>query len=162
MNSSSATLVKELHESLKKAENELGIVIVEPDLKEIGKFCEIINEDSSIYFNESNVGEIDSSSMVMPPGYVMNLTNRVIQKIFIKIGPMFISKIRGLIHVSSEVEFFKPLQMGNKYGISIETSKPIEKVGKKGTYYSVIFKTTIKDENSELCALDDHNFFFKL
>ena len=64
---------------------------------------------------------------------------------------------------SSEVEFFKPMPLENKYKIKIETTEPVEKKGKLGTYYSVIFNTSVLDETGEdLYALEKHDFFFKL
>ncbi|MHA1147250.1 MAG: hypothetical protein ACTSR8_03300 [Promethearchaeota archaeon] len=143
-------VAEELHQTLKKVEKEVGLDPIRINRKEILKFNELIDDKMSF-------------DAVIPPGYVMNVTNRVIQQIFIKIGPLFISKIRGLIHVNSEVEFYKPMLVESHYRIKIETTKPIEKTGKMGTYYSVIFNTFIFDENYEaLYALDKHEFFFKL
>ena len=146
------SIVKELDMALKKATNEIGLDVIEPIEKELIKFCELIEDNKDYYLKED----------IFPPGYLMNLTNRVIQKVFIKIGPMFISKIRGLIHVNSEVEFLKPMLMNEKYKVRINTTEPIEKKGKMGTYYEVIFKTSILNYKTELCAVDNHNFFFKL
>jgi len=142
----------ELNEALKKAETKIGIEDIEPIEAEIKTFCEIIDDINPIYLKQK----------VFPPGYIMNLTNRVIQKVFIEIGPLFISRIRGLIHVGSEVDFFRPMPLKKKYKIKIETSIPVEKKGKMGNYYSVIFKTLIFDEDENLYAVDHHNFFFKL
>ena len=143
-------VAEELHQTLKKVEKEVGLEPVKIDRKEIIKFNELIDDKTSF-------------DILIPPGYVMNVTNRVIQQVFIKIGPLFISKIRGLIHVNSEVEFYKPMPIENKYRIKIETTVPIEKTGKMGTYYSVIFNTSIFDEKGEdRYALDKHEFFFKL
>jgi len=147
-----STLSDELHETLKNVEKKVGIEEVQPDRKEIEKFCDIIGDTNPIYVEKG----------IFPPGYIMNLTNRVIQKIFIEIGPLFISKIRGLIHVGSKVEFLKPMPLDISYTIKIETSKPKEKTGKKGTYYSSIFKTTIFDKDNDVHAIDHHEFFFKL
>ena len=146
------SLVEDLLVALKKAEKEIGIIEIEPIEEEIKKFCLIIDDNNPIYFTKS----------IFPPGYIMNLTNRVIQEVFINIGPAFISKIRGIIHVGSEVKFMKVMSMEQNYKIKIETSEPIEKKGKKGSYYSIIFKTSILDQKDEVCAIDDHDFFFKL
>ena len=146
------SLAKELHMELKKAEQEIGIREVDPIEEEIKKFCEIIEDNNSIYFIK----------MIFPPGYIMNLTNRVIQEVFIKIGPFFISKIKGVIHVGSEVNILKVMSMKQNYKIKIETSEPVEKMGKKGKYYSIIFKTSILDKNNDVCVIDNHDFFFKL
>ena len=147
-----SSVVKELDEALKNATDEIGWDEIEPIEKELIKFCELIDDNNPAYFKGD----------VFPPGYLINLTNRVIQKVFIKIGPMFISKIRGLIHVNSEVEFLKPMTMNQKYKVRIETTEPVEKTGKMGVYYEVIFKTSILNEKEELCAVDNHDFFFKL
>ena len=150
-----SSMAEELHHALKKVEEEIGFEEIAPIEKEIQKFCEIIDDNNPAYFTEG----------IFPPGYVMNLTNRVIQKVFIKIGPLFMgknSKIKGLIHVGSVVEFLKPMPLNKKYKIKIETSEPKEKTGKKGTYYAVVFKTIIVDENDAIYALDYHDFFFKL
>ena len=97
------------------------------------------------------------------PEFKLSVTSQVITQVFIKIGPLFISKIRGLIHVNSEVQFFKPMALKNKYKITIDTTPPIEKIGKMGTYFSVIFNTSVFDEQGEdLYALDKHEFFLKV
>jgi hypothetical protein len=148
----SSSLANDLHETLKNVENDVGTEKIQPDRKEIEKFCSIIGDSNTLYFEKG----------LFPPGYIMNLTNRVIQKFFIEIGPMFISKIRGLIHVGSKVEFRKPMSFDKSYVIKVETSEPVEKKGKQGTYYSIIFKTVITDEDDEIHAVDLHDFFFKL
>ena len=152
MSEFSVSLAKELQVKLKEVEKEIGTKEIAPIKEEIRKFCEIIDDNNPIYFEKS----------IFPPGYIMNLTNRVIQDVFIKIGPAFISKIRGVIHISSEVKLMEVMSLDQKYKISIETSTPIEKTGKKGNYYSVIFKTSIMNENDNVCAIDNHEFFFKL
>ena len=143
-------LVEELHQSLKKVEKEVGSEPIKIERRDILKFNELIDDKTPF-------GDL------IPPGYIMNMTNQVITQIFIKIGPLFISKIRGLIHVNSEVEFFKPMAIKNKYKITIETTQPIEKTGKMGNYYSVVFNTSVFDEqDKELYALDKHEFFLKI
>ncbi|TFF96224.1 MAG: hypothetical protein EU544_01095 [Promethearchaeota archaeon] len=143
-------LAEELHSTLKKVEKKQGTEIVRLKDKEVRKFCELIHDTGY-------------DGKFIPPGYIMNLTNRVIQKIFLEIGPLFISKIRGLIHVNSKVEFHEVMPLDKEYKISIETSKPLKKEGKKGTYYSIIFTTKVWDTNgSKLFAVDHHDFFFKL
>ena len=151
MTDTASPILKELNDALKNATNEIGLDEIKPVKKELIKFCELIDDNNPDYFK----GDI------FPPGYVMNLTNRVIQKVFLKIVPMFINKIKGLIHVNSEVEFLRPMSMNKKYKVKIETTEPVKKTGKKGVYYEVIFKTSIFDDE-DLCATDDHNFFFKL
>ena len=152
MNDSTSSLVDDLHLALKQVEKEIGIIKIEPLEDEIKRFCEIIEDDNPIYFKES----------LFPPGYIMNLTNRVIQDVFFKIGPLFISRIKGLIHVGSKVKYLKPMSLKHSYKIKLEFSSPIEKRGKEGIYYSIIFKTSIFDGNNDVCAIDDHDFFFKL
>ncbi len=152
MSNTLSSVVKELDDALKNATDEIGLAEIEPLEKELIKFCELIDDNNPEYFKGD----------VFPPGYLMNLTNRVIQKVFIKIGPLFVSKVRGLIHVNSDVEFLKPMSMNEKYKVKIETTEPVEKKGKMGVYYDVIFKTKIFNEKDELCAVDNHDFFFKL
>lgn len=143
-------LAEELHETLKQVEKDVGAETVLLKDKEVRTFCQLINDDN---YDGKHV----------PPGYVMNLTNRVIQKIFIQIGPLFISKIKGLIHVSSKVEFFNLLLLEKTYLVVINTSQPVKKVGKNGTYYSIIFTTRVMDDAKEKTfAIDEHEFFFKL
>jgi len=151
MTDTASPILKKLNDTLKKTVIEIGLEEVETDEKELKIFCDIIDDNYLKYLN----------SNTFPPGYIMNLTNSVIRKVFIKLGPIIMSKIQALIHVSSEVKYLKPMSMNEKYKIKIETSEPIEKKGKTGTYYSVIFKTLIFDDK-DLCATDDHNFFFKL
>ncbi len=155
-------LIQELSDTLKKVEKEVGIETVLLKEKEVSSFCELIGDANPLYFSDESAKDAGFESKIIPPGYVMNLTNRVIQKIFIKIGPLFISKIKGLIHASSDVRFFKIMMLNKKYKIVIETENATEKSGAKGQYYSIVFKSSVLDENNELCAVDFHNFFFKL
>lgn len=152
MKNQKGSTARELHEALQKATTEIGTESINPIKKEIRKFCSIIGDNNPIYFEEN----------IFPPGYIMNLTNRVIQKIFFKIAPFFRSKIKGLIHVGSEVEFIKSMPLDQNYKIRIKTSKPVKKKGKMGAYYAILFETEIFDETNEKCAIDHHNFFFKL
>lgn len=142
--------MQELYQAFKNVEKEVGTEIVEINAEEIVKFNRIVGDDKSIY-------------EFIPPEYIMNFTNRVIQKLFLKIIPSIIHEIRGFIHVSSEVEFIKPMPLKNRYTIKIETQAPAEKKGKTGSYYSFIFNTSILDETyEEVHAIDKHEFFFKL
>jgi len=152
MSKSVKTLADDLYDELKRVEREIGIKEIEPIKEEIKKFCEIIDDKNPIYFEKS----------IFPPGYIMNLTNRVIQEVFIKIGPHFFSKIKGVIHISSKVKLVKVMSLDQNYKVTIQTSTPIEKTGKKGKYYSIIFKTLIMDKKDDICAIDNHEFFFKL
>jgi len=142
--------MQELYQAFKKAEKEAGAEIVDINAEEIVKFNNIIGDDQPIYD-------------IIPPGYIMNITNRVIQKLFSKIISLIVSEIKGFIHVSSDVEFNKPIPLKNRYRIKIETQTPAEKKGTTGNYYSFIFNISIIDEtHRELYAFDKHEFFFKL
>jgi len=152
MSVSSLPIAKELYEILKKAEKEIGIKEVQPDEKEIKTFSKLIDDENPLYFDK----------YVFPPGYIMNLSNRVLAPIILRTHPLLQSKLSGYIHVKSEVEFFKPMPMKKTYKIEIVSSEPVEKRGKKGKYLSVIFKTTIRDKEKEIFAIDNHHFFFRL
>ena len=152
MSEAEASLVKEIDAALNEATETIGFQEIKPIQKELIKFCKLIGDENPLYFEND----------VFPPGYLMNLTNRVIQKIFIQIGPLFIDKIRGLIHVNSEVAFLRPMTMNQSYHVKIETTEPVKKEGKMGIYYEVIFQTSIFNGKHELCATDNHDFFFKL
>ena len=142
--------MQELYQVFQKAEKEAGAEIVEINAEEIVKFNNIIGDDQPIYD-------------IIPPGYIMNITNRVIQRLFFKIIPLIVSEIKGFIHASSDVEFNKPIPLKNRYRIKIETQAPAEKKGITGNYYSFIFNTSILDETGEeIHAIDNHEFFFKL
>ena len=145
-------MAKELEIVLKKAEGQIGIQKIDSIEEEIKNFCEIVGDNNAIYFDQD----------IFPPGYIMNLTNRVVQQIFMIIGPKFIAKVKGVIHVSSEVKLLEPMPLKIKYFVKINTSQPEKKEGKKGDYYSVTFKTTIYDEKNKTYAIDNHVFFFKL
>lgn len=152
MNAVTQALANEIHLELKKAEEEIGTIEINPIGEEIRKFCQIIDDENPIYLQEG----------IFPPGYIMNLNNRVIQEVFIRILPLFASRIRGIIHAGSEVEFIREMSLKNMYRIRIETSVPVKKNGKMGEYYTIMFKTIMSDEMDEVCAIDHHNFFFRL
>ncbi|MHA1285693.1 MAG: FAS1-like dehydratase domain-containing protein [Promethearchaeota archaeon] len=129
---------------------------------EIQTFCEIIDDRNPLYFNNSVASQLGLEGKIIPPGYLMSLTNKFIQDIFIKFGPLLFNKIKGVVHVCSEVEYLKPLLIGEKYLIKIEFDKPVKKVGRKGTSFNVNFKTSIIDFNGVVHAVDNHYFFFKI
>ena len=52
--------------------------------------------------------------------------------------------------------------LNKKYKVKIDLTEPVKKTGKKGTYYSVVFKTSVLDENDTIYAIDNHEFFIKL
>lgn len=156
-------LLNDLKTALSKAGEKVGTEIITPNPKKIMKFCDLVGDANPLYYIDNLEEYSEGDKPIVPPGYLMNLTNQVIQKMFLEIGPLFISTIKGLIHVNSEVEFFHPLYIGQQYQIAITTHDPIEKNGEKGKYYSIIFETSVSDpESRKLCVIDFHNFFFKL
>ena len=129
---------------------------------EIQTFCEIIDDRNPLYFNNSVASQLGLEGKIIPPGYLMSLTNKFIQDIFIKFGPLLFDKIKGVVHVFSEVEYLRPLLIGKKYLIKIKFDRPVKKVGRKGTSFNVNFKTSIIDFNGIVHAVDNHYFFFKI
>jgi hypothetical protein len=152
MSNLNMSIAKELYDTLKSAEKEVGIKEIEPNEEKIRAFCKLIDDDNPLYFDNH----------IFPPGYIMNLSNIVLTPIILKTVPLLQSKISGYIHVNSEVEFIKTMPMKKTYKIEIVSSEPVEKEGKKANYLSVIFKTTISDKNNEIYAIDNHHFFFRL
>ncbi|MBD3229399.1 MAG: hypothetical protein GF329_14535 [Candidatus Lokiarchaeota archaeon] len=154
-----ASFKRKLDEIIK----DIGIRELIINEKEIIKFCELINDNNEIYYNNSEAKKSGFEGKLVPPGYIMNLTNPYIQKIFIKGGAEFFpGLIKGVIHVGSKIKYFKPMIMDKKFKIKIENSEPVEKSGEKGSYYSVIIKLSILDQEDTVYAIDNHEFFFKL
>jgi len=147
---------------LQKIENEIGEKEVKSSESEIQAFCEIIDDRNLLYFNDSIASELGLEGKIIPLGYLMSLTNKFIQDIFIKFGPLLFDKIKGVVHVFSEVEYLRPLLIGKKYLIKIKFDRPVKKVGRKGTSFNVNFKTSIIDINGIVHAVDNHYFFFKI
>lgn len=163
MEHNSNDLLNDLKNALHEAEGKVGTEIVTPKPKKIMKFCQLVGDTNPLYYSDNLESFSQDQKHIIPPGYLMNLTNQVIQKIFLEIGPLFISNIKGLIHVKSEVEFLHPIYIGHPYKIVIKTHNPIEKKGERGKYYSIIFETrVIEPETMDICAIDYHDFFFKL
>jgi hypothetical protein len=123
--------------------------------KDIDKFCELISDTNPIYLNK-DLGKI------IPPSYIMNMTNVVFQQFFIKIGLDFFDKIMGVIHTRSDVNIFKPMPMSTKYRVKFDYEEPKEISGKMGNYFSVMFVITIMDAQNSVYAVDNHEFFFKM
>ena len=162
MNESESTLEQSLHLALQEAESEFDFAPLDVKEKEIETFCSIINDFNPVYHDSEAAKLSGFKGKIIPPGYIMSLATQIIYKIFIKIGPLFASKIRGVIHVSSEVEYFKPMPIENTYKISIKTSVPKKKEGSKGNYYKIFFKTFVYDDIKEITAIDNHLFFLKI
>ena len=142
--------VERLNYLLQRNIEEIGITEIKPDEVEIRKFCEVI-EDT------------DFEGKIVHPGYIMSLTNPIVQQILTKGGPeLFSGLVKAFIHVGSEVEYFKPMIMQKKYKIKVALSEPIEKTGKKGSFCCISFIFSVYDEDNELYTRDNHICFYKL
>ena len=162
MNDTEELIVQELHHALKVAESEYDLELMKIRDNEIEQFCELIADSNPLYLDANIARKLGFDGKLIPPGYIMSLTTQQIYKMFIEIGPMFISKIKGIIHVKSEVIYNKPILRTIPYRISIETSIPKKKTGSKGNYYEVVFRTAVLDDFDETCVIDNHVFFLKL
>lgn len=163
MAGSKTQLVKKFKTRIKEVVREMGTQEIDIDEREINKFCELIDDNNSIYLDDAVAIKTGYKGRLIPPGYFMSITNRAISQFFIIIGPEFYQKFAtGVIHTSSEVEFYCPMLLNKKYKVKIDLTEPVKKTGKKGTYYSVVFKTFILDENDTIYAIDNHEFFIKL
>ncbi|MFX1394155.1 MAG: MaoC family dehydratase [Promethearchaeota archaeon] len=162
MTNFNSSKVEELHNLLKNKVEKFRISEIKPDETEIMKFCDLIGENNSIFLDDSPAIKAGFEGKLVHPGYLMSLTNPIVQLILIKEGAdLFSNLAKAFIHVGSEVEFFKPLLMNKKYKIKVDLSEPIEKKGKKGVYCSIIFKFSVLDENNDIYAIDNHICFFR-
>ena len=157
-------IIRDFHKTLLNIIDDFGLKEININENEIAEFCNLINDNNLIYLDDDSANEAGLEGKILPPGYFMNLTTKFIYEIFIKGGPdLFASKIiKGLIHTKSDVEFFKPILMNKKYKIKIELSEPIKKEGAKGTYYSIIFQISLLDNEFNVYAVDNHDFFFPI
>jgi len=163
MTRNKTSLVEKFKIRIKEVIQEMGTQEFSIDESEITKFCELINDNNLIYLDEAAAIKAGYKGRLIPPGYFMSITNRAISQFFIIIGPEFYQKFAtGVIHTSSEVKFYSPMLLNKKYKVKIVLTEPVKKTGKKGTYYSVVFKTSILDENDTIYAIDNHEFFIKL
>jgi len=154
--------VEEFYDLLKKKVEKLRISEIKPNETEIMKFCNLIGENNLIFIDKSAAIKAGFESKLVHPGYLLSLTNPIVQLILIKEGAeLFLNLAKAFIHVGSEVEFYKPLLMDKKYKIKVDLSEPIEKKGKKGVYCSIIFKFLVLDENNDIYAIDNHICFFR-
>ena len=164
MNDEDSLKLEKFNERINEILIEIGTSEVYIGEKVIKKFCDLIGDDNLLYHSELAAQENGYKGKLIPPGYMMNLTYPIIQEIFIIGGPDFFpGLIKGIIHVGSVVSFYKPIPLNNKYYIKIEITNPvILKRGKRGDYYSIIFGVSVLDEHKSVCAVDNHEFFFKL
>ena len=127
-------VIKDFHKTLLNVINDFGLKEININENEITEFCNLINDNNLIYLDDNTANKSGLDGKILPPGYFMNLTTKFIYEIFVKGGPdLFSNKIvKGLIHMNSSVEFFKPILMNNKYKIKIELSDPMKKEGTKG------------------------------
>ncbi len=160
---SKTQLVKKFKTRIKEVVKEMGTQEIELDEREINKFCELIDDNNSIYLDDAVAIKTGYKGRLIPPGYFLSITNRAISQFFIIIGPEFYQKFAtGVIHTSSEVEFYSPMLLNKKYKVKIDLTEPVKKTGKKGTYYSIVFKTSVLEENNIIYGIDNHEFFIKL
>ncbi|MFW9898403.1 MAG: hypothetical protein ACFFDO_04000 [Candidatus Thorarchaeota archaeon] len=163
MTNISSSKIEELNGRLKKNMEEIGITEIKPNEMEILKYCELIEDNNLIFRDDSTAIKAGFEGKIIHPGYLMSLTNPLVQQILTKNGPdLFSNLVKAFIHVGSEVDFFKPLLMNKKYKIKAELSEPIEKKGKKRVYCSITFKFSVLDENDDIYAIDNHICFFRL
>jgi len=153
-----------MKEIMKEIIRKMGILELEPNEKEISKFCNLIDDINELYFDKEVAIKAGFEDKVIPPGYVMNFTVPATHNFIISGGSEFVPGIiKGVIHVGSIVEYYNPMTVNKGYIIKTEVSDPVKKTGSKGSYYSVIIKLSILNEKKDMVyAIDNHEFFFKL
>jgi len=92
MAGSKTQLIKKFKTRIKEVVREMGTQEIELDEREINKFCELIEDNNSIYLDDALAIKTGYKGRLIPPGYFMSITNRAISQFFIIIGPEFYQK----------------------------------------------------------------------
>lgn len=144
-----------VNKRLAELAEEIGTMDLDLKERDVDKFCSIIGDNIDLY-NDELLGRL------IPPSYIMNITNIVFQAFFIKFGPDLFKYLSAVIHVGSDVEIFRLMPVNKKYGVKFEYNDPTDISGKRGTYISVVFVLSILDSQNSVYAIDNHEFFLKV
>ncbi|MHA1276387.1 MAG: hypothetical protein ACTSQ8_04300 [Candidatus Helarchaeota archaeon] len=142
-------MLKQMDEYLKS----ISPMNLEIQRKKVEKFHEIINNKDASYLQD----------VYISPEYLMTLLAPIGTKIIVKImgGLENFPKVAGVIHTSSELNYFQPIPYGS-YFVSIRAERLQKKTGKTGDYYAFTFRMSLINENDVEIANDIHQFFLKL
>lgn len=142
---------------------EVGPKTVEPDVDTIKRYCETIGESDPVYFDDNVAKGFGYRSAIVPQAYLLSLFTPIVNEFFVKgFERLFSGLIRGVIHTESKVVYYKPLFVGGKYVLRLESVGLEKKSGKKGDYYVWTLRTVVSDEKGEDLAHDQHTFFLKI
>ncbi|MBS7251895.1 MAG: MaoC family dehydratase N-terminal domain-containing protein [Candidatus Freyarchaeota archaeon] len=143
---------------------EVGPKIVEPDVDTIKRYCESIGESNPVYFDGDAAKSVGYRSAIVPQAYLLSLFTPIVNEFFVKgFERLFSGLIRGVIHTESRVVYYKPLFVGEKYVLRLESVGLEKKSGKKGDYYVWTLRTVVSnEEEKEDLAYDQHTFFLKI
>lgn len=137
---------------LEEIVREIGPLEVAVDRGEIETYCELTGHDFSMYIEANRA----------PQGYFMTLTAPLFSRFFTTAGARLIPKIvKGVIHTSSKVEYFRPFEIGRRYLAKVEMGAVVEKSGNSGDYFAADIEFVVSDEKGQKVALDIHQFFLR-
>jgi hypothetical protein len=135
-------------------------IIVPPE--RIKSFCEIIGETNPVYFERKEARRAGFERIPLPESYLLTLITPLSHELFTTgIGHLFGSVIRGIVHTSSEIEFYAPLYCDTPYGLKLECTGLVRKKGKMGEYLVGTFPHKVFDARNRLVAMDSHVFFLR-
>jgi hypothetical protein len=132
---------------------------VSAPLNKLKKYCDYIKETNPIYFNVDHAKTMGYSKPLVPLGYFPTLITPIIQELFLTKLPKL---VKGIIHITSEIEHHEPMFADTTYISTIELTDIFEKSGKKGEYFQTDFLISLTSENGEKIAIDRHSFFLKI
>jgi len=137
----------------------LNIII---PLKKVKKFCKIVEETNSIYFDIEAAKKKGHEGIPILESYLLSLVSPITHNFFTGIGRYMGSTFKGVIHSNSKIEHLQPLYCDLPYLMEMKLLDLTYKTGKLGQYYVAEYLISIKNEKKELCYTDYHYFFIKV
>jgi hypothetical protein len=98
----------------------------------------------------------------LPAGYLMTFIDPIVTRIMVSFFVKFQGAVKGVVHSSSRIEFFKPLPISARRYREKLALKSLEfKPGKKGDNFVADLEVVLMDADGAPAAIDLHQFFLK-
>ncbi|MFZ0887618.1 MAG: MaoC family dehydratase N-terminal domain-containing protein [Candidatus Binataceae bacterium] len=125
--------------------------------EQIKQYCEAIGETNPLFTDEAAASEGPYGKLCAPPSFAATFRSR---RGFWELMPRF-GLGRGGFDAGKDMEFFRPIGVGDKITLSSQVKEIYEKTGRSGTMVFLVFRSTLKNQDGEIVAHVDHRFMHR-
>jgi acyl dehydratase len=123
--------------------------------EEVKRYCAALGETNPLFTNEEAARKGPYGRLAAPPSFAVTFrTGRHFWEHVPRFGP------RGF-DAGKDVEFLRPILVGDKITLSSAVKEIYEKTGRSGTMVFVVIRSTLKNQKGEDVAHIDHRFMHR-